>query len=69
MRSFPAPIYLPGKFLSHESLGIKSMSSLTFSVQDTITTEDLRFRKFLEENGYDTRTLGNKEGRETISGV
>jgi len=30
--------------------------------QDTITLEDARFRKFLEENGYDTRQLGLKKG-------
>ncbi|KAL1960327.1 hypothetical protein VTO42DRAFT_8287 [Malbranchea cinnamomea] len=29
--------------------------------QDTITTEDLRFRRYLEENGYDTSTMGNRE--------
>ena len=30
--------------------------------QDTITLEDAKFRKFLEENGYDTRQLGLKKG-------
>ncbi|KAK2811253.1 hypothetical protein FQN50_002350 [Emmonsiellopsis sp. PD_5] len=32
--------------------------------QDTITTEDARFRQYLQENGYDTSTMGNKEQRE-----
>jgi hypothetical protein len=26
--------------------------------QDTIETEDLRFRKYLEERGFDTRKMG-----------
>ena len=30
--------------------------------QDTIAVEDVRFRAFLEENGYDTRQLGLKKG-------
>lgn len=30
------------------------------SGQDTITEEDHRFREYLEANGYDTSTLGNK---------
>ncbi|KAK3381617.1 major facilitator superfamily domain-containing protein [Podospora didyma] len=30
--------------------------------QDTIADEDIRFRGFLEENGYDTRQLGLKKG-------
>ena len=29
--------------------------------QDTITSEDLRFRAYLEENGWDTRQMGNKQ--------
>ncbi|PGH11044.1 hypothetical protein AJ79_05086 [Helicocarpus griseus UAMH5409] len=29
--------------------------------QDTITLEDARFRRYLEENGYDTSTMGSKE--------
>lgn len=29
--------------------------------QDTITAEDARFRVYLEENGYDTSSMGNKE--------
>lgn len=29
--------------------------------QDTITTEDLKFRAYLEENGWDTRQMGSKE--------
>ena len=31
--------------------------------QDTIEQEDARFRAFLEENGYDTSTMGTKEYR------
>ncbi|EEH38481.2 MFS phospholipid transporter Git1 [Paracoccidioides lutzii Pb01] len=33
--------------------------------QDTITLEDFRFRRYLEENGYDTSTMGSKELRES----
>ena len=29
--------------------------------QDTITTEDLKFREYLEQHGWDTRQLGSKE--------
>ena len=29
--------------------------------QDTITTEDLKFRQYLEENGFDTGKMGTKE--------
>ena len=29
--------------------------------QDTITTEDLKFRAYLEANGWDTRKMGSKE--------
>lgn len=29
--------------------------------QDTITEEDAKFRAYLEANGYDTSTMGNKE--------
>lgn len=29
--------------------------------QDTITTEDLKFRAYLEENGWDTRQMGSRE--------
>jgi len=29
--------------------------------QDTITSEDLKFRAFLESNGWDTRQMGSKE--------
>ncbi|RJE23152.1 MFS phospholipid transporter Git1 [Aspergillus sclerotialis] len=29
--------------------------------QDTITEEDARFREFLEANGYDTTTMGNRQ--------
>ena len=29
--------------------------------QDTITTEDLKFRAYLEQNGWDTRQMGSKE--------
>lgn len=29
--------------------------------QDTITDEDIRFREYLEKNGYDTTTMGVKE--------
>ena len=29
--------------------------------QDTITLEDIRFRAYLEENGYDVGSLGTKE--------
>lgn len=32
---------------------------LTLGKQDTITSEDEKFRQFLEENGYDTSTMGN----------
>lgn len=32
--------------------------------QDTIEAEDVRFRTFLEENGYDTSTMGSKQWRE-----
>ena len=32
---------------------------LTLDKQDTITSEDEKFRQFLEENGYDTSTMGN----------
>lgn len=34
---------------------------LTWDLQDTITSEDLRFRMFLVENGYDTSTMGNAD--------
>lgn len=30
--------------------------------QDTITTEDIRFRQYLENNGWDTTQLGLKKG-------
>lgn len=33
------------------------------SWQDTIAEEDMKFRDFLEANGYDTATLGNEEQR------
>ncbi|QVM07200.1 hypothetical protein D8B26_001904 [Coccidioides posadasii str. Silveira] len=33
--------------------------------QDTITYEDIRFRRYLEENGYDTSTMGNKKQERT----
>lgn len=29
--------------------------------QDTITTEDIKFRAYLEANGWDTRQMGTKE--------
>ncbi|OAX83589.1 hypothetical protein ACJ72_02054, partial [Emergomyces africanus] len=29
--------------------------------QDTIAAEDVRFRRYLEENGYDTSTMGSKK--------
>ena len=29
--------------------------------QDTITTEDIKFREYLEANGWDTRQMGSKE--------
>jgi hypothetical protein len=29
--------------------------------QDTITDEDIRFRAYLKENGYDVTTLGKRE--------
>ncbi len=29
--------------------------------QDTITSEDIKFRAYLEENGWDTRQMGKKE--------
>ncbi|KAK5087342.1 glycerophosphoinositol permease [Exophiala xenobiotica] len=32
--------------------------------QDTIEEEDIRFREYLEQNGYDTTTMGSKEYRE-----
>ena len=32
--------------------------------QDTIESEDARFRSFLEANGYDTSTMGSKEFRQ-----
>jgi nitrate/nitrite transporter NarK len=32
--------------------------------QNTIEQEDARFRVFLEENGYDTSTMGSKEYRQ-----
>ena len=32
--------------------------------QDTIEQEDVRFRAYLEENGYDTSTMGSKKYRE-----
>lgn len=38
---------------------------LTRDSQDTITSEDLRFRAFLVENGYDTSTMGNTDHVET----
>ena len=31
--------------------------------QDSITTEDLRFRQYLEENSWDTSKMGTKESR------
>jgi hypothetical protein len=31
--------------------------------QDTITTEDIRFREYLVENGYDTTTLGKRDDK------
>lgn len=36
-------------------------SRVALSVQDTITMEDEKFRAFLEANGYDTSTMGNRE--------
>lgn len=38
--------------------------------QDTIEKEDLRFREYLEQNGYDTTKMGNlqwQEKRQSIS--
>lgn len=29
--------------------------------QDTITTEDVKFRAYLEEKGWDTRQMGSSE--------
>lgn len=37
--------------------------------QDTIAEEDLKFRAFLEENGYDTRQLGLRKGESIESGT
>ncbi|KAK5652761.1 hypothetical protein OQA88_9614 [Cercophora sp. LCS_1] len=36
--------------------------------QDTIAYEDVRFRKYLEENGFDTRQLGLKKGESIEEG-
>jgi MFS family permease len=35
--------------------------------QDTVEEEDLRFRAYLEENGFDTSTMGTKEYREAAA--
>ena len=35
--------------------------------QDTITTEDIKFRAYLEANGWDTRQMGTKEHQMTSS--
>lgn len=32
--------------------------------QDTIVEEDIKFRAYLEENGFDTSTMGSKEFQE-----
>ena len=32
--------------------------------QDTIEEEDIKFRAYLEDNGFDTSTMGTKEFRE-----
>lgn len=37
--------------------------------QDTIAYEDVRFRKYLEENGFDTRQLGLKKGESVEEGA
>lgn len=36
--------------------------------QDTIEEEDVKFRAYLERNGFDTSTMGSKEYRETAAG-
>jgi len=35
--------------------------------QDTITEEDVKFRAYLESNGYDTGTMGTKEYKAAMS--
>lgn len=37
--------------------------------QDTITEEDVKFRAYLEDHGYDTGTMGTKEYRTTRASV
>jgi len=37
--------------------------------QDTITTEDIKFREYLERKGWDTRQLGTLKGESVESGV
>lgn len=37
--------------------------------QDTITTEDIKFREYLERKGWDTRQLGMLKGENVESGV
>jgi MFS family permease len=37
--------------------------------QDTITTEDIKFREYLESRGWDTRQLGMLKGENVESGV
>ncbi|RFU29933.1 hypothetical protein B7463_g6400, partial [Scytalidium lignicola] len=54
------------QFYVSASLCIFSAFLATFCLphvgQDTITTEDIKFREYLESNGYDTRQLGLKKG-------
>ena len=35
--------------------------------QDTIEEEDIKFRAYLEDNGFDTSTMGSKEFREAAA--
>lgn len=41
--------------------GIIAFFCLPHIGQDTIQEEDIRFRAYLEENGFDTSTMGRKE--------
>ena len=55
-------------FFVASSLCILSAALAMFALphigQDTITFEDLRFRKFLQENGWDTSLMGTKASHE-----
>lgn len=44
------------------SCGLVRRDASAHNQQDTITSEDEKFREFLSANGYDTSTMGNARG-------